>query len=102
MISVVGHNIIRLCRPKIYLSAQFNKIKSPFSPMPPSRNISKHLYERGKADENVHFLKLQREQLKVLRQKILDQKKLVTSKINQVDEKISSLEKSEDQRKKIK
>ncbi|KAH8275465.1 hypothetical protein KR026_007842 [Drosophila bipectinata] len=102
MISVIGHNIMRLCRPKIYLIGQFNQIKSPFSPMPSSRNISKHLYERGKAEENVHFLKLQREQLKVLRQKILDQKKLVTSKINQVDEKISSLEKSEEQNKQIK
>ncbi|KPU76333.1 uncharacterized protein Dana_GF11834, isoform C [Drosophila ananassae] len=86
MIPVLG-TLMRLCRPKICLFAQFNK------------NISRHLYERGKAEENIHFLKLQREQLKSLRQKILSQKKMVNSKLNQVDEKISTLEKSDAKRK---
>ncbi|KAH8401791.1 hypothetical protein KR009_007878 [Drosophila setifemur] len=64
----------------------------------PIKNISKHLFEKARAEENVHFLKLQREQLKSLRLKILGQKNAVTSKINEVDKQIKSLEQTDTKR----
>ncbi|XP_016947337.1 uncharacterized protein LOC108022751 [Drosophila biarmipes] len=81
MLKVV-EKLIQLLRPRICQFAQSNK------------NISKHLYERARAEENIHFLKLQREQLKTLREKILSQKNEVTTKIIKVDKQIQSLEKT--------
>ncbi|XP_017073147.1 uncharacterized protein LOC108109213 [Drosophila eugracilis] len=81
MLKVV-EKIMQLLRPRMCQFGQSNK------------NISKNLFERARADENIHFLKLQREQLKSLREKILSQKKEVTTEIIKVDKQIKSLEKS--------
>lgn len=66
----------------------------------PSQNNIQHIIqysdkirEAGKAKENVHFLKLQREQLKELRTKILKEKQLIKEKIDELDKKIKTVEK---------
>ncbi|KAH8253545.1 hypothetical protein KR032_005951, partial [Drosophila birchii] len=58
------------------------------------RNFSRHFYEKARGTENIHFLKLQREQLKILRQKILSQKNDITTKMIKVDAEIQRLEKA--------
>ncbi|XP_017040658.1 uncharacterized protein LOC108087673 [Drosophila ficusphila] len=82
--------LFQLLRPRICQFAQDNK------------NISKHLFEKARAEENIHFLKLQREQLKALREKILSQKNEVTTKIIKVDKEIRSLEDKKPERKTVK
>ncbi|XP_017024656.1 uncharacterized protein [Drosophila kikkawai] len=59
-----------------------------------NQNTSRHLYEKARGKENIHFLKLQREQLKMLRDRILSQKNEVISEMIKVDTKIQSLEKA--------
>ncbi|XP_016991986.1 uncharacterized protein LOC108053773 [Drosophila rhopaloa] len=81
MLKVV-QKLIQLLQPRMSQFAQSNK------------NLSKHLFEKARAQENIHFLKLQREQLKSLREKILSQKNEVTTKIIKVDKLIQSLEKT--------
>ncbi|KAH8291063.1 hypothetical protein KR054_008095, partial [Drosophila jambulina] len=58
------------------------------------RTYMRNLYEKARGKENIHFLKLQREQLKTLRQSILSQKNEVTTKMIKVDTQIQSLEKT--------
>ncbi|XP_026835835.1 uncharacterized protein LOC113564247 [Drosophila erecta] len=84
MLKVVK-KLVQLLRPRMCQLAQ------------PNKNISKHLFEKARAEENIHFLKLQREQLKTLRAKILSQKNEVTTKIIKVDKQIQSLEKKDTQ-----
>ncbi|XP_017123414.1 uncharacterized protein LOC108143478 [Drosophila elegans] len=86
----VVEKLIQLLRPRICQLAQNNK------------NVSKHLFEKARPEENIHFLKLQREQLKSLREKILSQKNEVTTKIIQVDKQIQSLEKNQQRKELIK
>ncbi|KAH8263941.1 hypothetical protein KR038_009901, partial [Drosophila bunnanda] len=58
------------------------------------RSVCRHLYEKARGKENIHFLKLQRDQLKMLRQRILSQKNEITMKMIKVDTQIQSLEKA--------
>ncbi|KAI8038794.1 uncharacterized protein LOC128254698 [Drosophila gunungcola] len=81
MLKVV-EKLMQLLRPRICQFSQNNK------------NVCKHLFEKARAEENIHFLKLQREQLKSLREKILSQKNEVTAKIIKVNKQIQSLEKT--------
>ncbi|XP_023177329.1 uncharacterized protein LOC111603809 [Drosophila hydei] len=53
--------------------------------------FSKTIFEAGKAKENVHFLRMQREQLKDLRQKILKEKDVIKDRIEQLDKQIDSI-----------
>ncbi|XP_033253704.1 uncharacterized protein LOC117193086 isoform X2 [Drosophila miranda] len=55
------------------------------------KNASNFLYERARAGENVHFLKIQREQLMKLRSKLMMQKVQVIAKIDKVDEQIERI-----------
>ncbi|XP_034479955.1 uncharacterized protein LOC117785821 isoform X2 [Drosophila innubila] len=61
---------------------------------------SEKIYEAGKAKENVHFLKEQREHLKELRSKIIKERDLIKEKMNQLDEQIESIKKKNTERKK--
>ncbi|KAL7737052.1 hypothetical protein ACLKA6_005273 [Drosophila palustris] len=56
---------------------------------------SDKIHEAGKAKENVHFLKLQRQQLKELREKILRERELIKEKIDELDEKIKTMKKKD-------
>ncbi|KAH8362561.1 hypothetical protein KR200_007056, partial [Drosophila serrata] len=58
------------------------------------RNVCRHLYEKARGEENIHFLKLQRDQLKMLRHRILSQKNDITTKMIKMDSQIQSLEKA--------
>ncbi|TDG51560.1 hypothetical protein AWZ03_002020 [Drosophila navojoa] len=60
--------------------------------------FSNQIYEVGKAKENVHFLKMQREQLKELRQKILKEKEVIKDRIQQLDKQIESIKRKNDER----
>ncbi|EDW09436.1 uncharacterized protein Dmoj_GI19034 [Drosophila mojavensis] len=60
--------------------------------------FSSQIHEAGKAKENVHFLKMQREQLKELRQKILKEKEVIRDRIQQLDKQIDSIKRKNDER----
>ncbi|XP_020804447.1 uncharacterized protein LOC110181116 [Drosophila serrata] len=59
-----------------------------------NQNVCRHLYEKARGEENIHFLKLQRDQLKMLRHRILSQKNDITTKMIKMDSQIQSLEKA--------
>ncbi|ALC42496.1 maker123 [Drosophila busckii] len=59
---------------------------------------SEKIRDAGKAKENVHFLKMQREQLKELRKKILKERELLKDKISELDKQIEDIKKKNSQK----
>ncbi|XP_030387114.1 uncharacterized protein LOC115633777 isoform X2 [Scaptodrosophila lebanonensis] len=49
------------------------------------------IYEKGRAEENVHFLKKQREQLSSLRTKLIKEKEAIRKRMNILDGEIESI-----------
>ncbi|KRF80378.1 uncharacterized protein [Drosophila virilis] len=61
---------------------------------------TERIRETGKVKESVNFLKMQREQLKELRTKILKERDVIKDRIEQLDKQIDSIKKKNDEREK--
>ncbi|KAM8713996.1 hypothetical protein ACLKA7_014196 [Drosophila subpalustris] len=55
------------------------------------KHYAKKLYERGKASENTHFLKIQYDQLIKLKNKILKQRSKLNKEIEELEDKMSEV-----------